>query len=96
MVSKWNTKNRVNVPSNNSFKRLFEPAKPLSSVTPSIKSEDLDGCVKPQKFERTLKLRFEDMRNKTYNIISGSTFENKAAGFKFRETVSEKKERVIL
>jgi len=50
---------------------LFEPSEPIKGGVTITKREDIDGCVKQAKFERTLKLRLEENRGKSYDIVGG-------------------------
>ena len=46
-------------------KRLYEPAS-------NIERQPEDGCMKKILIERSLKLRREDLRSKTFNITSNA------------------------
>ena len=47
----------------NSKKRIYQPAS-------NIERQPEDGCMKKILIERSLKLRREDLRSKTFNICS--------------------------
>jgi hypothetical protein len=69
----WRTKRFVENPVSkpmNTHERLYEYAS-------NVKREPEDGCMKKIKIERSLKLRQEDVRSKSYNILNGATNEEK-------------------
>jgi len=49
----------------NTMRRIYEPAS-------NIERQPEDGCMKKILMERSLKLRREDLRSKTYNITTNN------------------------
>ena len=47
------------------MRRIYEPAS-------NIERQPEDGCMKKILMERSLKLRREDLRSKTYNIMTNN------------------------
>ena len=64
---KWKTKNVVqgSQAELDTHKRIYQFASNIDR-TPE------DGCMKKIKLERSLKLRKEDLRNRTFNVITNS------------------------
>jgi hypothetical protein len=63
---KWKYKGKVsdnNLCFLNTEERIFKPAS-------NINRKPEDGCMKKLKLERSLKLRKEDTRGRTFNVLS--------------------------
>jgi len=71
----WNAKHpvptEINPPRNETTsKRIFEAAS-------NVDRTKQEGCMNKIKIERAAKLHQEDMRHRSYNILSGATVEKK-------------------
>jgi hypothetical protein len=68
----WRSKGRVAIGAvtKNTFERLFVPAN-------NVERKKEDGCMNKLKIERSLKLRQEENKGRSYNILSGSSLEDK-------------------
>ena len=71
----WKAKNQVPLEANpprteTTTKRIFEPAN-------NVNRTKQEGCMAKIKIERAAKLAKEDMRDRSYNILSGATVEKK-------------------
>lgn len=63
----WKFKHVVNGSQSelDNYQRIFVPAS-------NIDRNEEDGCMKKIKMERSLKLRQEDLRDQTYNVLTNN------------------------
>ena len=68
LADKWNRKHTVkgSQAELNTKARIFEPAS-------NVERQAEEGCMKKIKIERSLKLRQEDIRSRTFNILSNKS-----------------------
>ena len=67
LSEKWKSKGKVNekLQTLNTYERIYESAS-------NIDRNPQDGCMKKIKIERSLKLRVEDGRGKSYNVLTNN------------------------
>jgi hypothetical protein len=74
IADKWKHKSPVKdslIKTLNTYERIYVPAS-------NIERKPEDGCMKKIKLERSLKLRKEDFRNRTFNPVTNNAEDNQS------------------